>query len=33
MTGTLTMNQKERDRLKVLTLIQQNELSVALAVC
>ena len=31
MTGTLTMNQKERDRLKVLTQIQQNELSVALA--
>ena len=31
MTGTLTMNQKERDRLKVLTQIQQNELTVALA--
>lgn len=31
MTGTLTMNQKERDRLKVLTQIQQDELTVALA--
>ena len=31
MTGTLTMNQKERDRLKVLTQIQQNELTMAIA--
>jgi len=31
MTGTLTMNQKERDRLKVLTQIPPNELTRAFA--